>query len=69
MTKRLIQEDITTVHTHTHNIQAHQHIRQISMDIKGEINSNTIIVGDYLGPWMDHPDRKSIRKHRTSVKH
>ena len=39
------------------------------MDIKGEINSNTIIVGDYLGPWMDHPDRKSIRKHRTSVKH
>jgi len=37
------------------------------MDVKGEINSNAITVGDFitphLGQWMDHPDRKSIRKH------
>ena len=35
--------------------------------IKGEINSNTIIVGDFntlLIP-MDRPSRQRIRKHRS----
>ena len=31
--------------------------------IKGELNSNTIIVG-HSHQWADHPDRKSIRKHK-----
>ena len=34
--------------------------------IKVEIDSNTIIVGDlmpHLHQWIDHPDRKSIKKH------
>ena len=35
--------------------------------IKGEMYSNTIIVGDFNTPFtsIDHPDRKSIRKHRS----
>ena len=35
--------------------------------IKGEIDSNTVIVRDFNTPLStmdDHPDRKSIRKHR-----
>jgi len=34
--------------------------------MKEEIDSNTIAVGDFNTPLtsIDHPDRKSIRKHR-----
>ena len=35
--------------------------------VKGEIDSNTIIVGGFNTPlrhWTNHPDRKSVRKHR-----
>ena len=35
--------------------------------IKGEIESNTIIVRDFntpLSKWTDYPDRISIKKHR-----
>ena len=37
---------------------------QISLE--GEVDSNTIIVGDFnihFHQWIDHPNRKSIRKH------
>ena len=40
------EEDITIVNIHGPNIGAPQYIRQILTDIKGEIDSNTIIVGD-----------------------
>ena len=61
------EEDITIVSIYAPNIAAPQYIRQILTTIKGEINSNTIIVGDFKTPLssIDHPDRKSIRKHRS----
>ena len=40
------EEDITIVNTYALNIGAPQYIRQTLTDIKGEIDSNTIIVGD-----------------------
>ena len=48
------------------NIGAPQYIRQMLTDIKGEIDSNTVIVGDFNTSLTstDHPYRKSIRKHR-----
>ena len=47
MIKRSIQEeDITTVNIYAPNIGAPQYIMQILTAIKGEINSNTIIVGN-----------------------
>ena len=47
MTKGSIQEeDIAIVSIYAPNIGAPQYIRQTLTDIKGEINSNTIIVGD-----------------------
>ena len=47
MIKGAIQEeDITIVSIYAPNIGAPQYIKQILTVIKGEIDSNTIIVGD-----------------------
>ena len=51
MTKGLIkEEDITIVNIYAPNIGAPQYVRQTLTDIKGEIDSNTIIVGDFNTP-------------------
>ena len=47
MIKGSIQEDIIIVNIYATNIGAPQYIRQIPTAIKGEIDSNTIIVGDF----------------------
>ena len=55
-----IQEVITIINLYMYPTLP-KYIRQILMAIKGEIDSNTIIVGDFntpLTPWTDHPDRK-----------
>ena len=39
------EEDITIVNIYASNIGAPQYIRQMITDIKGEIDSNTILVG------------------------
>ena len=60
------QEDITFVNMYTSNTGAPKYIKQILTDIKGKINSNTIVVGDFNVPFSSmsrYPDRKSIRKH------
>ena len=44
------EEDMTIVNIYAPNIGAPQYIRQILRAIKGEINSNTIIVGDFNTP-------------------
>ena len=41
------EEDITIANIYASNIGAPQYIRQTLTDIKGEIDSNTIIVGDF----------------------
>ena len=49
--KRSIQEeDKTSVNIYAPNIGAPQYIRQTLTDAKGEIDSNTIIVGDFNTP-------------------
>ena len=59
------EEDITIVNIYAPNIGAPQYRRQMLTDIKGEIESNTIIVGDFNTPFspMDRSskDRKSTR--------
>ena len=48
MIKRSIQEeDITIVNIYASNTGAPQYIKQMLTAIKGEIDSNTIIVGDF----------------------
>ena len=46
----IIKRSITTVNIYAPNIGAPQYIRQSLTDIKGEIDSNTIIVGDFSTP-------------------
>ena len=51
MIKGSIQEkDITIVNIYVSNIGAPQYIRETLTDIKGEIDSNTITVGDFNAP-------------------
>ena len=52
MIKRTIQEeDITIVNICAPNMGVPQYIRQMLTDITGEIDSNTIIVGDFNPPF------------------
>ena len=50
MIKGSIQEDITIINIYAPNIGALQYVRQMLTSMKGEINSNTIIVGDFNTP-------------------
>ena len=50
MIKGSVQEDITIINIHAPNIGAPQYVRQMPTSMKGEINSNTIIVGDFNIP-------------------
>ena len=58
------EEDITTVNIYAFNIGAPECIRQTLTDIKGEIDSNTIIVGDFNTPLtpMDRSSKQKIKK-------
>ena len=65
MIKESIQEeDITIVNIYVPNIEAPQYIRQTLTDIKGEIDGNTIIVGDFNTPLtsMDRSSKQKINK-------
>ena len=63
------QEDITIVNIYAPNIGAPQYIRQALTDIKGESDSNTIIVEDFNTPLtsMDRSSKQKINK-ETSLK-
>ena len=60
------QEDVTIINIDIYaaNIGAPIYIKQILTDVKGEIDTNTII-GNFNTPLspIDHPDRKSKGKH------
>ena len=62
------EEDITIINIYALNIGAPQYVRQMLTRMKGEIKSNTIIVGDFNTPpthlWIDQPNRKLARKHK-----
>ena len=54
------EEDIAIVNIYAPNIGAPQYIRQTLTDIKGEINSNTIVAGDFTThsrQWADHQNK------------
>ena len=65
MVKGSIQEEnITNVNISAPNKGAPRQIQQILRDIKGEINGNTIIKGDFNTPLtsVDRPSRQKINK-------
>ena len=64
MIKGSIQEDITIINIYAPNIGALQYVRQMLTSMKKEINSNTIIVGDFNTPLttMDRSTKQKINK-------
>ena len=70
MIKGSIQEEgITIVNIYAPKIGAPQYIRQILTAIKGEIDSNTIIVGDFNTPLspMDRSSKMKINKETQAL--
>ena len=60
MIKGSIQEEGIT---NALNIETHKYIKQMLTDVKGEINSNTIIVGDFNTPLTS---RDSFSRHKIN---
>ena len=70
MIKGSIQEDnITIKNIYAPNIGAPQYIRQMLTSMKGEINSNTITVGDFNIPLtpMDRSTKQKISKETQTL--
>ena len=68
MIKGSIQEGTTINNIYAPNIEAPQYIKQTLTDMKREIDSNKIIVGDlalHSQKWIDNKDRNLIRKHMS----
>ena len=62
MIKESIQEEyIKTINIYALNIGAPQYVRQMLTHMKGEIKSNTIILGDFNTP-LTQTDRSSKQK-------
>ena len=63
------EEDITIINVYEPNIGAHQYIRQMLTTIKGEIDSNKIIVGDFntLLTTMDRSSKQKINKQTEAL--
>ena len=58
------EEDITIINIYVPNIGAPQYVRQMLTSMNGEINSNTIMVGDFNTPLtpMDRSTKQKISK-------
>ena len=68
MIKGSIQdENITIVNIYAPNVEALQYVRQMLSSIKGEVNNNTIILGDFNTHshlWTDQLNRKLTKKYK-----
>ena len=58
------EEDMTIINIYAPNVGAPQYVRQMLTSVKGEINSNMIIVGDFNTPLtpMDRSTKQKISK-------
>ena len=64
------EKDITIINIYAPNIGAPQYVRQMLMSMKGEINNNTVIVGDFNTPshlWINQLNIKLTRKHKLKM--
>ena len=70
MIKGSIQEEnIAIINIYAPNIGALQYVRQMLTSMKGEINKNTIIVGDFNTPLtpMDRSTKQKINKETQTL--
>ena len=63
------EEDITIINIYAPNIGALQYVRQMLTSMKGEINNNTVIVGDFNIPLipMDRSTKQKINKETQTL--
>ena len=63
------KEDITIINIYAPNIRTPQYVRQMLTSMEGEINSNTIIVGDFNTPFtpMDRTIKQEISKETQAL--
>ena len=63
------EEDITIISIYAPNIGAPQYVRQMLTSMKGEINNNTRIVGDFNTPLtpMDRSTKEKINKETQTL--
>ena len=63
------EEDITILNNYAPNIGSPQYIRQLLTTLKGQIDNNTIIVGDFNTPLtaMDRSTRQKINKETQAL--
>ena len=63
------EEDVTIINIYAPNIGAPQYVRQMLTSMKGEINNNTIIVGDFNTPPtpMDRSTKPKINKETQTL--
>ena len=63
------EEDIAIINIYAPNIGAPQYVRQMLKSMKGEINNNTIIVGDFNTPLtpMDRSTKQKINKETQTL--
>ena len=69
MIKGSILEDTTIINIYASNMGALQYVRQMLTSMKGEINSNIIIVGDFNTPLtpMDRLTKQKISKETQAL--
>ena len=65
------EEDITILNIYTPNTGSPQNIRLLLTTLKGQIDNNTIIVGDFTTPLtaMDRSTRQKINKEAQALKY
>ena len=63
------EEDITIINIYAPNIGALQYVREMVTSMKGEINNNTLIVGDFKTPLtpMARSTKQKINKETQTV--
>ena len=63
------EEDITIINIYAPNIGALQYVRQMLTSMKGDINTNTIIVGDFNTPLtpMNRSTKQKISKETQTL--
>ena len=63
------EEDITIINIYRPNIGEPQYVRQMLTSMKGEINNNTITVGDFTTPLtpMDRSTKQKISKETETL--